>query len=99
MPEGPPSSRDCTTTTSTCWRWPQRVVVTGGPQLPPAASPGLERGPVKLVIPDHAPVAFDDVLAGVRAARAVDRAVAIHCVTRAAAVLALAALEEVGPHP
>ena len=75
---------------------PQRVVVTGGPALPPGASPELERGPVKLVIPDHAPVAFDDVVAGVRAARALGRSVAIHCVTRVAVVLALAALEEVG---
>jgi predicted amidohydrolase YtcJ len=78
---------------------PQRVVVTGAPGLPQDAVPGLERGPVKVLLPDHEPPDLDALLSAVRAARTTGRAVAIHCVTAVAAALAVAAVEEVGPHP
>ncbi len=84
---------------------PQRVVVTGGPAL--ASDPGvtmeggadLERGPVKLVVADHDLPGLDTLVDGFRAARRAERNVAVHCVTRVALVLALAAWEEVGPEP
>jgi predicted amidohydrolase YtcJ len=77
---------------------PQRVVVTGAPALATEVAPELERGPVKLVIADHALPALDALVAGYRAARRRRRAVAVHCVTREALVLALAAWDEVGAH-
>jgi predicted amidohydrolase YtcJ len=52
-----------------------------------------ERVPVKLVVPDHAPARYDDLVAAIRSAR--PRPVAVHCVTRVALVVCLAALAEV----
>lgn len=75
---------------------PQHVVVTGGPHLDPGAAPALSRGPVKLVLSDLDLPPLDTVVGWVRAARRQCRAVAIHCVTREALVLALTALDEVG---
>lgn len=77
----------------------QRIVVTGAAELSPDAAPELERGPVKLLPPDHAPPDLDQLVAGVRAARAAGRAVAIHCVTAASAAVAVAAIRAVGPVP
>jgi predicted amidohydrolase YtcJ len=79
--------------------FPVQVVVTGGPALPAGAGRGRARGPVKLVAADHALPAVEDLVAGITAARRQGRAVAIHCVTRAALVLALAAWEEAGSLP
>jgi predicted amidohydrolase YtcJ len=76
-----------------------QVTVTGGPALPPQASPELPRGPVKLVMTDHDLPGWDQVMAGFLAARRLDRPVAVHCVTLAGLVLALAAWEEVGARP
>jgi predicted amidohydrolase YtcJ len=56
----------------------------------------LERGPVKLVIADHRLPAPDGIIAAMRAARRQGRPVAVHCVTRVALVLALAAWHDVG---
>lgn len=57
-------------------------------------------GAFKLLPPDHDPWPYDELVARIRRARG-DRAdttsVAIHCVTLESLVLALAALEEVGP--
>lgn len=76
-----------------------RVVVTGGVGLANDEIGGLERGPVKLVLSDHEPLVLDALLAGVEAARAAARPVAVHCVTAAAVALTIAALEELGSHP
>jgi len=75
----------------------QRVVVTGGPALTAVDPPhGLERGPVKIVVGDHE-LPDPDVLAGrIVAAHRAGRAVAVHCVTRVALVLALVAWEAAG---
>ena len=79
---------------------PQRVVVTGGPELAGAdAPPGLEWGPVKLVIDDADYPAVDDVVAGIATAHRHGRPVAIHCVTRAALALAVAAWAAAGAVP
>jgi len=78
---------------------PQQVIVTGGPRLDPDVLPQMQRGPAKLVIADHALPALDDVVASMTAARDRGRAVAVHCVTREALVLALAAWEVVGARP
>ena len=79
--------------------FPLRVVVTGGPAVPSSAGAGLPRGPVKLVIGDHRLPALDELINGFRRTRAVGRTVAVHCVSRVALVLALAAWDTVGPTP
>jgi predicted amidohydrolase YtcJ len=74
----------------------QRIVLLGAG---PAAAAGLAVGPEKLVLDERAlppPAALGE---RVRGAHAAGRAVAVHCVTRAELVLALAALEEAGVHP
>jgi predicted amidohydrolase YtcJ len=79
--------------------FPLRVVLTGGPALPVEAATGRERGPVKLVAADHRLPALADLVSGIAAARRHGRAVAVHCVTREALVLVLAAFEETGTVP
>lgn len=78
---------------------PVGVTVTGGPALPPDAAPSLARGPVKLVMADHALPGWDEVRAGFLAARRQGRPVAVHCVTRAGLLLALAVWDDVGAVP
>lgn len=76
---------------------PQRVVVMGGLELADRElPPGLERGPVKLVIDDAEYPALDDLEADIRAAHARGRPVAIHCVTRTSLTLAVAAWQAAG---
>jgi predicted amidohydrolase YtcJ len=77
----------------------QRVVVTGAAGLNAEAAPQLERGPVKLIIADHRLPHLDDLVRSYREARGLRRCIAVHCVTRASLVLALAAWEEVGVRP
>ena len=78
-------------------RVPQRLVITGGLGLSPEAGATLERGPVKLVVADHNLPALDDLTASITTAHDRGRPVAIHCVTRAALLLALAAWDDAGP--
>lgn len=79
---------------------PQRVIVTGGPALTSARFPsGLERGPVKIVIDDAGYPALDELAGWVSEAHAHGRNVAIHCVTRTALALAVAAWHAVGSRP
>jgi len=73
-----------------------RVTVTGAASLPESARPGLSRGPVKVVIDDHDLPPLEWIADQFRAARRARRAVAVHCVSRVALVLALAAWDEVG---
>lgn len=76
---------------------PQRVVATGGLALAGASPPdGVVLGPVKLVVDDGAYPSIDDLADGIAVAHRHGRAVAIHCVTRTALVLALAAWEAAG---
>ena len=74
-----------------------RVHAMGGVALASAPFPnGLERGPVKVVIADHELPPLDDVCDAISAAHDSGRSVAIHCVTRVALVLALAAWDTIG---
>jgi predicted amidohydrolase YtcJ len=76
---------------------PQRTIVTGGPSLAAADVPSpLTRGPVKLVIADHALPSLEDLVGWVRAAHEQDRPVAVHGVTRTALALAVAAFDAAG---
>jgi predicted amidohydrolase YtcJ len=79
--------------------YPVTVVVTGAPELPADVEMGQERGPVKIVVADHDLPPLDFVVAGLREARRQGRAVAVHCVTREALLLTMAAWDEVGPQP
>jgi predicted amidohydrolase YtcJ len=79
-------------------RLPQRVHLLGAP-LDAGPAHGMSVGPYKLLLHDHDLPAFDDLIDRIRAARAAGRGVAVHCVTRDALALTLAALDEVGPAP
>jgi predicted amidohydrolase YtcJ len=79
---------------------PFTVAVTGGPELSETVPPGeLRQGPVKIVIADHSLPELRVVAEQFRRAHRVLRPIAVHCVTRAALVLALAAWEETGSIP
>jgi predicted amidohydrolase YtcJ len=76
---------------------PQRVQVTGGPSLTRVTiDPALQVGPVKLMIADHDLPPLELIVRWYRAAHDAGRPVAVHCVTRVALVLALAAWQEAG---
>jgi predicted amidohydrolase YtcJ len=79
---------------------PLTVTVTGAPCLDPTRIPGpLRPGPAKLLLADHAPPVPDEVGDWIAAARRFGRPVAVHCVTRVALVVTLAALAEMGSFP
>jgi predicted amidohydrolase YtcJ len=79
---------------------PVTVWVTGGPELSEAGPPSpLRRGPVKILITDHAFPSLDQVSEGFARAHRAGRAVAVHCVSRAGLLLALAAWHAVGCAP
>ena len=74
----------------------QRVTVTGGLRLDPLAEPQLSRGPVKLIVADHSLPDVSQLAADIARSHDQQRPVALHCVTRVALVIALAAWQEVG---
>ncbi len=79
---------------------PQQVTVTGGIELATLHPPvPLRRGPVKLVVDDGDLPGLDDLAEQIRAAHRAGRPVAVHLVTRAALLLALAAWDEAGTVP
>ncbi len=88
---------------------PQHVQLLGVPlgRTLPAdrARPGGEgrrgpsSGPYKIVLADSGLPGYDELTERIRAAHAAGRAVAVHCVTREALVLLLAALDQAGPRP
>jgi predicted amidohydrolase YtcJ len=79
---------------------PVTVWTTGGPELAEAVPPApLRRGPVKIVITDHEFPLLDDLTSWYRRAHQAGRPVAVHCVTRPALVLALAAWQVSGSAP
>src|SRR3954451_9554890 len=76
---------------------PQRVVLTGASDLDTKHGPsGVEWGPAKVLLADHALPSLDEVVDEFARARARDRALAVHSVTVASLVLAIAAWDEVG---
>ncbi|SEF55739.1 Predicted amidohydrolase YtcJ [Thermomonospora echinospora] len=82
---------------------PQRVHLLGVPlgDAVPGDDGGPEpvTGPYKIVLADSGLPAYDELADRIRAAHAAGRAVAVHCVTREALVLLLAALDDTGPLP
>ena len=78
--------------------FPLAVTVTGAAALADV-DVGLPRGPVKVVLDEARLPGLDDVVDAYRRARTAGRTVAVHCVTRAELVLALAAWDVVGTRP
>ncbi len=76
---------------------PQRVLLMGRTDLPPAAvGPRLARGPLKILLDEWQPLATDALTQRVAGAHAAGRRVAFHCVTRTDLFLAITALEGAG---
>jgi len=76
----------------------QRVVATGSIDLAGSEAPdGLEFGPVKVMVGDRAYPSVDGLAATIDQAHGDGRPVAVHCASRIAAVLAVAAWEQAGP--
>jgi predicted amidohydrolase YtcJ len=76
---------------------PQRLHLLGVPlDAPGPRRPGLTTGPYKIVLADSGLPSLDDLIGRIARARARGRAVAVHCVTREALLLLLAALGETG---
>lgn len=80
---------------------PQRVHLLGVPLDGPPAPPHrrITVGPYKIVLADSGLPALDDLVERIRLAHAAGRAVAVHCVTREALFLLLAAFDETGTRP
>ena len=60
---------------------------------------GMVAGPRKLLLRDHDLPSYEAIAHTIRVHHADGRGVAVHCVTREALVLTLAALDETGAHP
>lgn len=78
---------------------PQRLVLMGSRELPPPASGDparLARGALKLILAEDALPTPEELVDEIVAAHAEERPVAIHCVTRAELVLAVAAFAAAG---
>jgi predicted amidohydrolase YtcJ len=78
---------------------PQRLLVMGGAELPPASHPRVRRHHRKLMLDEEHLPDPGELANEIAAAHAAGRGVAFHCVTRSELVLALAALEQAGPRP
>ncbi|MCW2720728.1 amidohydrolase family protein [Pseudonocardia sp.] len=76
---------------------PQHVTLLGTPlgERPPA---GTATGPYKIVMADSGLPDLDALTRRIRAAHSTGRGVAVHCVSREALVLLLAALDNTGAH-
>ncbi len=75
---------------------PQRIVATGAPELDRRDLAPLIPGPAKLIVDDHQLPGIDALADEIAAAHAQQIAVALHCASRVALVLAVAALEQAG---
>jgi predicted amidohydrolase YtcJ len=82
---------------------PPRVCLLGAPLGVPLAGdrggPGPSSGPYKIVLADSGLPRYDELTERIRAAHAAGRPVAVHCVTREALVLLLAALADTRSRP
>ena len=79
-------------------RLPQRIRLLGAPPSAPPPAP-LAAGPWKIVVADHELPSPDELAERIAAAHRAGRPVALHVVTRAALVLALAAFDTAGTSP
>ena len=77
---------------------PQRLLVMGSAALPEAQHVRAARGPVKLLLDEHALPAFEEMRETIAAAHRNQRAVAVHCVSRATLVFAATAFREGNLH-
>lgn len=78
----------------------QHLVVTGGVELAGSPAPeGVTLGPVKVMVDDGALPTVEALAGWFACAHRSGRPVAVHCVTRIAAVLTVAAWELVGARP
>lgn len=75
---------------------PQRLTLMSGGALTAPEDDAFAVGPVKVLLDDHALPEFDDFLHRIAAARAQDRALAVHCVTAGELALTLAAFATAG---
>ena len=82
---------------------PPDVLLLGAPldAVLPAdlGRPGPAAGPYKIVLADSGLPACDELADRIRTAHAARRPVAVHCITREALVLLMAALQDAGPRP
>ena len=79
---------------------PLRLAIMGSEDLHDRAQiDGAHIGPLKIHNHDHDLPSLADLTARIANSHDHDRAVAIHCVTRAEMMLSLAAIEEAGAHP
>jgi predicted amidohydrolase YtcJ len=76
---------------------PQRVRMMGSAELPEPGHARVRRGAVKLYLRERELPVFDTFVQTLEHAR--ERAVAVHCVTRAELVFALSALRSAGTRP
>ncbi|MEV0365986.1 amidohydrolase family protein [Nocardia fusca] len=77
---------------------PQRLTLLGVP-LGRTGAAGVTTGPYKIVLADSGLPDIDTLVGTVRRAHELDRPVAVHCVSREALLLLLAAFDEVGTVP
>ena len=95
-PDLAPAALDALARAAGAGALPQRIVLLGAGW---ADGVGLGVGPEKLVLDESALPPPAELAGRVRAAHGRGRAVAVHCVTRAELVLALAVLEDAGVYP
>jgi predicted amidohydrolase YtcJ len=79
-----------------CGAFAPRLVVTGAPAMARDDLGPLVAGPAKIVVDDRAPPDLDALGCEIAHAHEHDLPVAVHCASRLALVLAVAALEQVG---
>jgi predicted amidohydrolase YtcJ len=72
------------------------VVVTGAPMMDRDDLAPLVAGPAKVIVDDREPPTIDALAAEIAVAHERGRPVAVHCASRVALVLTVAALEQVG---
>ncbi len=75
---------------------PQQLVVMGCAKLPEPLHPRVERGALKVMLAEVELPRFDELVDAIEDAHRNERAVAIHCVTRAELVLATGAFAAAG---
>jgi predicted amidohydrolase YtcJ len=78
---------------------PQRVVITGAPDLLAGDVAPLIAGPAKVIVDDRDPPSIEVLAEQFSAAHAQRGNVALHCASRLAIVLAVAAFERAGAAP
>ena len=79
--------------------FPLDVTITGALDLPANVAADLRRGPVKIIVADHALPDIGTLARAINRAHHIERNVAVHCASRIALILAVAAWEEASVVP